>query len=156
MTSRIFAAAAFAAATVLSAGSAHAVYQTNSTSTGTSTVVAGTGANTINTISNGFRPNLSPRLFKSRSDLDSTNKYAVNGQRSGGGFSEGASGASAGDDDQRFGVWSNFTGSGFSESQSAIQTSGQVYSFVVGGDYRINDWVLGGLSVGYERQNINT
>ncbi|MHB1218442.1 MAG: autotransporter outer membrane beta-barrel domain-containing protein [Alphaproteobacteria bacterium] len=154
MTSRTFAVAVFVAATVLSAGSALAAYQTNSTSTGSSTVVAGTGGNSINTISSGFTFG----TFTKTGDAGAPNKYAAAAKRQGGGFADSgtATGASAGTGENRFGVWSNFTGSGFSESQSAIETSGQVYTFALGADYRLNDWVMAGLSVGYERQNIDT
>ena len=92
-----------------------------------------------------------------RTSLDGPN-YAGNARCQGGGFADSGTGtgASAGTGENRFGVWSNFSGTGFSESQTAIQSSGQIYTFVAGADYRINDWVLAGLSAGYERQNITT
>jgi hypothetical protein len=154
MINRLLACGITMAAALLATESAFAAYQTNSTSTGSSTVVAGTGTNSINTITGGF----SMGTWTKTGDVGSPNKYAGNAHRQGGGFADSgaATGASAGTGENRFGVWSNFTGSGFSESQSAIDTSGQVYSFVIGGDYRLNDWVMAGLSVGYERQNINT
>ncbi len=153
MINRLLACGVTVAVALFSA-SALAAYNTNSTSTGSSTVVAGTSGNSINTISGGFTSG----MFTKTGDAGTGSKYAVNGKRQGGGFADSgaATGASAGADEQRFGVWSNFTGSGFSETQSAIDTSGQVYTFALGADYRINNWVLAGLSVGYERQDINT
>ena len=152
MIRQFIAAAALLAATTLGASGAFAAYQTGSAPVGTSTIVQGTGANSINTITGGFTQG----TWTKTGSVGTPNKYAGNAQRQGGGFADSGTGASAGTGDNRFGVWSNFTGTGFTESQSAIATSGQVYSFVIGGDYRINDWVMGGLSVGYERQSIDT
>lgn len=68
----------------------------------------------------------------------------------------GETGASAGSSAQRFGVWGNFSGTEFSESQSAIDSDGQVYTFAVGADYLVSNWMIAGLSLGYERQSVNT
>lgn len=68
----------------------------------------------------------------------------------------GEVGASAGSDAQRFGVWGNFAGTSFSEDQAAINSDGQVYTFAMGADYLATNWMIAGLSLGYERQSVNT
>jgi len=158
---KILGAIALLAATTLGAGNALAAYMTPGTTVATSVIAPIASGQTVSlisgAISSGFIGSSSGgRGFRGSLSPDGKTDYAANAQRTGGGFAEGGTGASAGDGEQRFGVWSNFAGSGFTESQSAIATSGQVYTFAVGADYRINNWVMAGLSVGYERQDIDT
>ena len=159
MTNRILGAAVFMATMVLSASTAFAAYQTSSAPVSTSMVLSVSGPSTASTFTNGFKADIANALNISPSRIKVQNIQsgeAPSGRRMGGGFADSGTGAAAGDGENRFGVWSNFSGTGFSESQSAIESSGQIYTFAVGGDYRINDWVMAGLSAGYERQNINT
>ncbi|MHB1217095.1 MAG: hypothetical protein ACYC1L_02710 [Alphaproteobacteria bacterium] len=156
MSKRIFGAAVFVAATVLSAGSALAAYQTTSSAVASPAVIAAVSSSTASVTAGGISSAIGGGFGGSFVGLPGKSSVA---SRQGGGFAganNGQTGASAGSEQQRFGVWGNFGGSGFNEDQSAIASSGQIYTFMAGGDYRFNDWVIAGLSAGYERQDITT
>ena len=134
-------------------------YPVPATAVSTSMVLSVSGPSTINTFVNGFKNDVATALGVPASRVKVTGVQsgeAPNAKRISGGFADSGTGASAGTGENRLGVWSNFSGTGFNENQAAIATSGQVYTFAVGADYRINDWVLAGLSAGYERQSLNT
>jgi hypothetical protein len=156
MLKRGLGVAVVTAATVIGAGSALAASDPSNSSqlstqtSGTQAASAGT-QNTMNVIGGG----ISGTWTKTSSLQGGTTAVA---QRQGGGFDgakNGLTGAAAGDENQRFGVWSNFAGTGFNQSQTAIQSTGQIYNFAVGADYRVNNWVIAGLSLGYEHQHMN-
>lgn len=157
MKNSVLGAVVVVAATVFGAGSALAVYNTNSTSTGSSTVVAASGPSTVNVITGGTFSTSGGGVTGSWTKTGALPGSTQTAKRAGGaGFADSGTGASAGNGEQRFGVWSNFAGTGFNEDQSAIQSSGQIYTFMLGGDYKFNNWVIAGLSAGYERQSIDT
>ncbi|MGE0095674.1 MAG: autotransporter outer membrane beta-barrel domain-containing protein [Alphaproteobacteria bacterium] len=158
MIRNLLGAAALLAATTLGAGSALAAYNTASSPVASPAIIAAVSSSTASITAGGISSAIGGGFGGGFVSADGKTNYASNAKRRGGGFADSgaATGASAGSEQQRFGIWGNFGGSGFNEDQPAIATSGQVYTFMAGGDYRFNDWVLGGLSVGYERQDIDT
>ncbi|MGF1623641.1 MAG: autotransporter outer membrane beta-barrel domain-containing protein [Alphaproteobacteria bacterium] len=87
---------------------------------------------------------------------------AATGALSGGGFEQLAvAGAQLADTalaaaDRPFGLWINGAASFVDSSKDGGQFSGDVLSLGVGGDYAVNERLLVGLAVGYERGDIDT
>jgi hypothetical protein len=71
-------------------------------------------------------------------------------------FDAGARGFSAQGKEIKFGAWAQYGFSSFDEDQVNIDSDGKVHSFVAGADYRFNRWGLAGLSLGYERVDVDT
>lgn len=67
-----------------------------------------------------------------------------------------ADGKSAGDGNQKFGVWMNVSGSRFLTDKTDSKFDGNLFSGMIGADYRINDQFAAGLGLGYEKTEIDT
>ena len=65
-------------------------------------------------------------------------------------------GKSAGDGNQKFGVWANLSGSRFLFDKSDSKFDGNLKSGMIGADYRINDQIIAGLALGLEKTEIDT
>lgn len=145
-------------------------------STGTSQAAASQNANTSNTvvnstatpnvvttISNGFQVNFSggpsggPRSVGA-APLSSGSTQS--GARIDGGdqklFHHGATGFSAQGSEPRFAVWGQYGYTRFDEDQRAVDSDGSTHAIVVGGDYRFNRWLIGGLAFVYDRTDVDT
>jgi len=70
-------------------------------------------------------------------------------------FSTGNTSA-AGDVAKRFGAWANAGVTHINNDQAGSEFSGNILTGLVGGDYLVNDYLLVGLSGGYEHGDIDT
>ncbi len=142
--------------------------------TGTSQAAASQNANTINSVVNSTSmPNLVNTLTNG---IEAVNFAAIlgglqtgqsgagdavrSGARIDGGeqklFHHGATGFSAQGSEPRFAVWGQYGYTRFDEDQQAVDSDGSTHAVVLGGDYRFNRWLIGGLAFVYDRTNMDT
>jgi len=65
-------------------------------------------------------------------------------------------GKSAGGGERRTGVWTNVAYSNIEDDLSSTAYDGNVFSVLVGADYRVSDRFLVGLAIGYENMDLDT
>lgn len=65
-------------------------------------------------------------------------------------------GKAAGNGNQKFGVWFSFSGSHFLFDKADSKFDGELFSGMIGADYRVTDKVIAGIGLGYERTDVDT
>lgn len=65
-------------------------------------------------------------------------------------------GKAAGMGGQKFGLWTSFTGAHFDNAKADADYDGEMFSGLVGFDYRVNDKLIIGLAGGYEKTDTDT
>ncbi len=133
---------------MMAPNAAMAVYQTPAATVLSSTVNQQSSSNTSKTLSNGIQGSAGggAKMFGGGNRTSGDNTL----------LDAGAKGFSAQGGERRFGVWGQYGYTGFDEDQSAIDSDGTSHTVAFGGDYRFNRWLIGGLSLAYERTDIDT
>jgi len=129
--------------------------------TGTSQAAASQNANTTNSVVNRQS---SANIFAAfetemRAQREASSAQLRTARIDGGDqtlFHHGATGFSAQGSEPRFAVWGQYGYTRFDEKQTAVDSDGSTHAIVVGGDYRFNRWLIGGLAFVYDRTDVNT
>ncbi|MDV7338632.1 autotransporter outer membrane beta-barrel domain-containing protein [Terasakiella sp. A23] len=115
-----------------------------------------TSAQTVAAASAATAGLVSNRLASITAGGQSTAKLNTSGNKLSYSLDMDENGKAAGMGAQKFGVWIDFTGAHFDNADKAADYDGELYSGMIGFDYRLNDNVIVGLSGGYEKVETTT